>query len=189
MRASSTRADATAKKLVFEKLLKAEDRPRLVTTLRVTGTIAPDATVYHWHIELCLAPTEDGSESNDASRTVVFDMTPTGPGEAGILIVKSNSDSSTSFVPSDQFELDIQVKERHTVQEYLNFFVNKGMQRYKFDDTGSGCYHWVVTVLAHLESNGWIPQGSLSDLEAFRAEQRKLRPDNIPTPYPKGQFY
>lgn len=63
------------------------------------------------------------------------------------------------------------------------------MNRYKFDDSGSGCLHWLMTGIQHLEDAGLVELGASLRLCAFHHKQVEQHLERHLMPIRRGTFY
>ncbi|KAI0262045.1 hypothetical protein BC834DRAFT_406837 [Gloeopeniophorella convolvens] len=174
---------------VYSKGLLPTDGGRAVTRIVVSasGTINTLSTdeqgVFHWRLYLVLAPDQSRAST---SQSVLFDMVPTNP-PVGTLIAASNpAPTSGARVKA---ELPFETMGGPTVGQLIELFLHKGMDRYKFDDSGSGCVYWVLMGLQHLQDAGLVESQAVESLRAFHDEQSRLSPANHQVPFRRGTFY
>ncbi|KAI0768719.1 hypothetical protein BD413DRAFT_92515 [Trametes elegans] len=172
---------------VYDRLLEHRDKGRVVVRVIVSasGTVStvPDApNVFHWRFYLALAPSTTPGES----QSVTLDMIPANP-PTGCLMISSNpTPASRAGV---KIELPLATAGSPTVQEIIDLFKAKGMDRYRFDETGSGCLSWLLTGVDHLEQAGLVDAGASEKLRQFHQEQVALHPERHPMPLRQGKFY
>ncbi|KAI0643293.1 hypothetical protein C8Q79DRAFT_915652 [Trametes meyenii] len=193
---------------VFDKPLYRADRSRSVTEILVTasGTInttVNEPSVFHWQLYLIPRapessthlvsgnPLEGSSPTNSSSgsQSVLIDMIPANP-PTGVMYLASRESRGLHADP--KIELPIQVAlspQAPTVQQIVDLFLEKGMGRYKFDESGSGCLHWLMTGVRHLEDAGLVERGASENLRVFHREQVELHPERHPMPIRRGVFW
>ncbi|OJT12121.1 hypothetical protein TRAPUB_11346 [Trametes pubescens] len=179
---------------IYDRPLRSIDRQRRVTEILViaSGTInttVNEPNVFHWQLYLLLEPDDPMSESATSSQSVLMDMIPTDP-PTGTLYLASPAARGLDADP--KVELAIATAGSGappTVQDLIDLFVAKGMDRYKFDDSGSGCLHWLMTGIQHLEDAGLVEPGASESLRTFHREQVKQHPERHPMPIRRGIFY
>ncbi|KAI1788479.1 hypothetical protein LXA43DRAFT_1063578 [Ganoderma leucocontextum] len=171
---------------VYNKGLRPEDKPRVVTSVVATasGTVStaknqPD--VFHWRLYLVLAP-----DAKAASKSVLFDMSPTLPPKGTFIITSKSTDTSQA---QRKTELPLSTVGQHTVDQLIQLYLQKGMDRFNFDGEGMGCFYWTITGVQHLEAAGMLKPGSHKALEDFYKGQAKLHPERFPLPIQRGAFY
>ncbi|PIL30505.1 hypothetical protein GSI_07205 [Ganoderma sinense ZZ0214-1] len=174
---------------VFSKRLLQDDRERVVARVVVTAsgtvsTVKNEPQVFHWRLYLVLAP--DARLRPTSSQSVLFDMTPSLP-PTGTFIIASKVEALSEA--RRKIELPLFTTGQPTVARLIHLFLEKGMDRYKFDSTGSGCYYWTMTGVQRLEEAGLIMPGSLKLLLDFHKEQAQLHPERHPLPVRRGEFY
>jgi len=159
---------------------KATDGVANVTSIVVTGTTAGATTsnknVFHWRLYLVIG-----------TRSVVFDLTPGGDGQTGLLMVVSKV--ATGTTSRNAITYAVKPTANTNVQKYLDFIIANKLDKYKFDSTGSGCRWWCTVVLQKFEAAKLIDAGSAAAYVAWVDEQAKRLPANIPQPVRKGTFY
>lgn len=120
------------------------------------------------------------------SKSVLFDMIPA-LFPVGVLVIQSkNSETSTEM---EKVEYIVPVLQYYTIQQYIDLFVANGMQRYRFDSTGSGCMYWVASVFGLLGESGWAPPGHFTGIIEFHKQHAEARPLDFALPLRKGDFY
>ncbi|CDO77829.1 hypothetical protein BN946_scf184714.g4 [Trametes cinnabarina] len=177
---------------VYDKGLVAADKDRVVSGIVVTasGTVStsPDYPNYfHWRFYLILQPSNTNLHAGmSQTHSVVFDMIPTNPPTGCFVITSKPESASTARL---KIELPLATVGSPTVKQLIALFMEKGMNRYRFDDTGSGCLWWVTTGVRLLEQAGLLEAGACQKLEHFHHEHAKAHPERHPTPMRKGEFY
>ncbi|KAI0742826.1 hypothetical protein C8Q80DRAFT_1190863 [Daedaleopsis nitida] len=171
---------------VYDRPLRQADRQRVVTRIAVTAsgtrsTVSGAPNIFHWRMYLTLAPSPIGG-----SQSVLLDMIPTNP-PTGCLIIESKD--LPGSIATQKIELFILTAGSPTVQQIIDLFTTRGMHRYKFDATGSGCLWWVWTGLGYLEQAGLVEAGTTEKLRKFHHEQCSLHPERHPLPIRQGTFY
>ncbi|KAI0355883.1 hypothetical protein OH77DRAFT_1478764 [Trametes cingulata] len=180
---------------VYDKPLLPADRERTVSTMLVTasGTInttVNEPNVFHWQLYLLLSPSESATTATTATntRSVLVDMIPANP-PVGTIYVASKDTKGLDAEPKVELPLATAGSPLPTVQQLLDLLIEKGMDRYKFDETGSGCLHWIITAIQNLEEAGVLEEGASEKLREFHREQVELHPERHPMPIRKGTFY
>ncbi|KAK7692113.1 hypothetical protein QCA50_003732 [Cerrena zonata] len=164
--------------LYLRRYRQSDHALRVPTSIATTAqSTTSDSNVYHWHIYFCL-----GEES------VLFDIIPGADLRTGVLMILSQDTARTTC--ADALEYATQpTSSDFTIQNYIDLFIEKRLDKYIYTDTGSGCRWWCTTVLEKLEEAQLIPKGSTTDfLEWVNAKAHEL-PSKIPMPVRKGQFY
>ncbi|KAH9855701.1 hypothetical protein C2E23DRAFT_596631 [Lenzites betulinus] len=180
----------------YDRPLRPIDRQRRVTEILViaSGTInttVNEPNVFHWQLYLLLEPDVPTAGSATSSQSVLIDMIPTDP-PTGTLYLASQAARGLDADPKVEFAIATATAGSDsppTVQDLIDLFVAKGMNRYKFDDSGSGCLHWLMTGIQHLEDAGLVELGASSRLRAFHHKQVEQHPERHPMPIRRGTFY
>ncbi|KZT04900.1 uncharacterized protein LAESUDRAFT_246299 [Laetiporus sulphureus 93-53] len=148
-------------------------------TLCGTPTTSDPHSVLHWQILLSL--------SNGFC--VLLNMTPgAGPdGMTGTFVIASTSKDALSD-PAIEFRFECAAVESFTMEEVISFLREKGMSRFRFDETGSGCRHWCGTVLERLADVGVVDSETRDAFEVCVADQRVYNADRYPL-LRRGTFY
>lgn len=77
-----------------------------------------------------------------------------------------------------------------TVQDIIQSIFDNKRDRYRYDDTGSGCRFWVGTVIEDLEREGRLSQDSLQEFKTFVSNLHEAERENrVPMPPRMGAFY
>ncbi|XP_006459684.1 hypothetical protein AGABI2DRAFT_177536 [Agaricus bisporus var. bisporus H97] len=174
---------------IYDKNFNAADKHRIISKFIVTASRATSSPIngvnyYHWRFYLQLS--QFGSSDISSSKSVVLDMIPTNPPIATLVISSNPHDKSRSPV---KIELDIFPAKPLTVGQVIDLFIEKGMHRYTFDATGSGCLFWTATGIHHLHEAKLIEAGAPNKLHTFHMAQANLHPERHPLPMRKGTFY
>ncbi|RDX44339.1 hypothetical protein OH76DRAFT_1359727 [Lentinus brumalis] len=171
---------------VYDRLLRPGDKNCVVTTITVTasGTVitSDEPNVFHWRMYLGLSMFPVVSRS----KGVLLDMIPTNP-PIGTLVVSSKDTASSRA--HNKVELSIATVGSPTVAQIVQLFIEKGMHRYNFDDTGSGCLYWTATGIQHLQDARLVESGAVSKLWTFHMDQAARHPGRHPLPVRQGTFY
>ncbi|KAH9854596.1 hypothetical protein C2E23DRAFT_817145 [Lenzites betulinus] len=173
---------------IYDKSLLPTDRDRTIAqvVLTASGTVITtlnEPNVFHWQFYL---PLSTPATPTTTTQAVVVDMIPVNP-PTGCLLVSSTLEPACS-APT-KIELPLAVVGSPTVKQFISIFQEKGMDRYKFDGTGSGCLWWVMTGVHHLEDAGLVEAGASLKLEQFHREHAESHPERHPMPLRKGEFY
>ncbi len=176
---------------VFSKSLLQDDRECVVARVVVTAsgsvsTAKDEPHVFHWRLYLALARAPGLELQASASRSVLFDMIPSLPPTGTLVIASKREEVSRAL---RKIEMPFPTTGRPTIARFIQLFLEKGMDRYRFDSTGSGCYYWTMTGIQHLEEAGMIMPGSYKLLLNFHKEQAQLHPERHPLPVRQGEFY
>ncbi|KAI0741067.1 hypothetical protein C8Q76DRAFT_853265 [Earliella scabrosa] len=177
---------------VYDRSLLDVDRQRVVAQVTVTGsgtlsTVSGSPNIFHWRLYLCLAPFQSiPPTTTQPSQSVLIDMIPANPPTGCMMIASKQDPGSRARV---KIELQIATTGSPTVQQIIDLFLAKGMHRYNFDATGSGCLWWVWTGLGYLEQNRLVQAGATEMLRQFHQEQSRLHPERHPVPIRQGRFY
>ena len=149
--------------------------------LVVVGT-SVDGTVFHWVFYARLA-------DSDATRSVVFDMSPgTGEPPIGILLV-SSVPGATSTGP-EVLEYPFAPAAPITPDAFLDFIVARGLDKFKFTPEGTGCRNWFKAVISGMEEAGLATPGTADAFQAWlEGMSAKLGTERIPMPGARGTFY
>ncbi|KAI0668280.1 hypothetical protein C8Q78DRAFT_980585 [Trametes maxima] len=176
---------------VVDKPLHRTDRSRVVAEILVTasGTIntsVNEPNVFHWQLYLPL----EGSlpDSSPSTQSVLIDMIPANP-PTGVMYLASRESRGLQADPKIELPILAASEPPPTVQQIVDLLLGKGMDRYKFDESGSGCLHWLMTGVRHLEDAGLVEHGASDKLSTFHREQVKLHPERHPMPIRRGEFY
>lgn len=149
-------------------------------------TTVNEPNVFHWQLYLVLDEAPDSPTPN--TKSVLIDMIPANP-PTGTMYLSSLSTRGLDAQPKIELAISTSRTRPPTVQQLVNLFLEKGMARYKFDDSGSGCLHWLMTGMQHLEDAGLVEPGASELLRAFHREQVELHPERHPMPIRHGTFY
>ncbi|KAI0725771.1 hypothetical protein C8Q72DRAFT_576667 [Fomitopsis betulina] len=181
---------------VYDRAFKPIDRDQTVAKIVVTasgagGNIAatPNGSgglvpnIYHWRLYLVLLP---NPLIPTRSQSVLLDIIPANP-PTGCLVI-SSKEMPASTAPG-KVELTLFPAGSPTVQQIVDLFKNKGMDRYMFDATGSGCLWWVTVGVRHLEEAGLVEAGASRTLQMFHHEHARAHPERHPMPVRQGRFY
>lgn len=163
----------------FTRLLQTADKARLIESIVVVGAPVSDAidSVLHWQIFAII----------DNTKSVLFDLIPGGSdGRTGVLMITSKQGS---YDGSAKATHRVAVSDGITVQQLFDLILRNGRDRYKYDDTGSGCRYWCTVVLGDLEAVGMIEAGSHKSFLQYVADQAAIAPAVFPMPVRQGQFY
>lgn len=90
---------------------------------------------------------------------------------------------------ADALEYATQPTSRFTIQGYINFFIEKRLDKYIYDTTGSGCRWWCTIVLEKLKEAELVAQGSKVAFLSWVDEKALQSPSKTPMPVRKGEFY
>lgn len=76
-------------------------------------------------------------------------------------------------------------------EQVLDYLVDKGLHRYRFDETFSGCRYWCDKALECLEAEGILAEGSAASFETYIEQLGKNlnQEARYPVPVRKGSFY
>ncbi|XP_006459682.1 hypothetical protein AGABI2DRAFT_116642 [Agaricus bisporus var. bisporus H97] len=180
-------AELMAITTIYDKNLNAADKNRFISKIVVTASSTVSTTIdgnyYHWRIYLQLSQSDI---SNSSSKSVILDMIPTNPPTSTLMITSNAYASSNS--PA-KIEFDIFPAKPLTVGQVIDLFIEKGMHRYTFDATGSGCLFWIMTGIHHLHEANLIEAGAPNKFHTFHMAQANLHPERHPLPLRKGTFY
>lgn len=161
-----------------------------------TMSTTEDATVYHWFIRARIKQNSGKDGDEDISATVVvFNIVPGADGRTGVLIVTSesantpNSDSNSEKKIIYSVKLSSSPSEQIKISTLLNLLLTNELDKYIYDELGSGCRWWCTVVLQVAESEGVIEKGSLDGFEKFVERTREENPLRVPMPIRKGRFY
>ncbi|EIW54935.1 uncharacterized protein TRAVEDRAFT_51070 [Trametes versicolor FP-101664 SS1] len=176
---------------VYDKPLRSKDRQRGISEIIVTAsgsvnTTVNEPNVFHWQLYLALDEAPDSSAPD--TKSVLIDMIPANP-PTGTMYLSSLSTRGLDAQPKIELAISTSGTPPPTVQRLVDLFFENGMARYKFDDSGSGCLHWLMTGMQHLEDAGLVEPGASERLRAFHREQVKLHPERHPMPVRQGTFY
>lgn len=177
---------------VYDKPLRPEDRQRRILEIIVTAsgtvnTTVNEPNVFHWQLYLVLDEAPNSSAPN--TKSVLIDMIPANP-PTGTMYLSSLSTRGLDTQPKIELAMSTSGTPPPTVQRRLvDLFLENGMARYKFDDSGSGCLHWLMTGMQHLEDAGIVEPRASERLRAFHGEQVELHPERHPMPIRQGTFY
>ena len=178
---------------IYDRQLLQEDRQRTVvgitvTTSGSTSTVSGEPAIFHWHLYLVLGPSTAPTAEVPGviSQSVLIDMIPVNPPTGCMVITSKRQPCSESNVKA---ELEIATTGSPTVQQIIDLFKSKGMDRYNFDDTGSGCLWWLWTGLEYLEQAHLVETSATEKLRRFHSEQVTLHPERHPIPMRQGTFY
>nr|VWP00502.1 WW domain-containing protein [Ganoderma boninense] len=174
---------------VYNKGLQPADKDRVVERVVATASAPVSAgknekKVFHWRLYLVLAPAAAAQSKPSSTKSILFDMSPTTGGLTGTFIIASKVDAQSRS--REKIELQFPTHGHPTVAHFIDLFLEKGMDRYNFNDKGMGCYHWTVTGIQHLEEAGMLTAGSAKSLDNFYKQQG---PQRCPVANEKGQFY
>ena len=80
---------------------------------------------------------------------------------------------------------------RVTPEQVLGYLVDKGLHRYRFDETFSGCRYWCDKAVECLEAQGAVAEGSAATFETHIEQLGKSlnQEARYPVPVRKGSFY
>ncbi|THH07733.1 hypothetical protein EW145_g3184 [Phellinidium pouzarii] len=163
----------------FTRLYAASDKHQVVKTIIVAGspTTDPNSSLLHWRI----------FATTSGSKSVLFDVIPGGSdGRTGVLTVVSKQYAySKSATGICVFNIVNEI----TVQQLFDLMLQKGRDRYSYDDTGSGCRYWCTVILGDLEAAAIIEVGSQNSFLQYVAAHAVINPAAYPMPVRKGQFY
>ncbi|KAF7797662.1 hypothetical protein EIP86_008862 [Pleurotus ostreatoroseus] len=186
----SDASSSTWPKTVYAKSLNPADKLRPVSALVVTAsgtnpTVADRPDIWHWWLVAQLASSKDHAES-EQEVSVTLDMIPANP-PTGTMVVKSDGPALSKDVSLAQPETETDftfliptiISPPPNLNDLIALILSKGLDRYEFDDTGSGCVHWVVSVLELVEETKWIEEGVT----------KKFVEQYYRTPYHRGTFY
>ncbi|OBZ76661.1 hypothetical protein A0H81_03300 [Grifola frondosa] len=164
----------------FTRLFNPADRDHVIHKLIIAGSpVAPGSnSILHWRIYAVI----------HKRASVLFDFIPGGAdGRTGVLAVKS-VDYEVTFSAAAMFS--VAMIKQITASALLDFFTYHKLDRYKFDDTGSGCLYWCCVALSKLEAAGAVPAGSVQRFEAYMAQLNAGNPARFPLPSRhRGTFY
>ena len=171
--------------IIYDKHLNEFDKEWVVTHIAVTAsdtvsTVKDAPSIFHWCFSLVLEP---GQSQN---KSVVIDMQPVNP-PIGVMIISSNPEAESKA--ANKVEIAILTRGRPTVSQIINVFLEHNIQRYKFDDSGSGCLFWLFTGLRFLEERELVEHGAVEKAETFHKKQAETHPERHPMPFRKGEFY
>jgi hypothetical protein len=79
-----------------------------------------------------------------------------------------------------------------TVAQVLSLVLAQKRDRYRLTDEGSGCRNWCLTVISDLEASGFVPRGSVQNVENYLIDLHHTMQDGrywIPYPLRQGTFY
>ncbi|TDL27576.1 hypothetical protein BD410DRAFT_427820 [Rickenella mellea] len=151
-------------------------KDKTITAIRLFGSAIPASNVFHW----CLSLTLDEVES-----FIIVDPTPT----VDLKIVVMMSTGSYNGSPNEGGAYQTDVAQALTVSDLKALIMEKKRDRYKLDDSGSGCRYWCQIVLGDLEDGGFVTPGTtaqfLTTIDALAAKN----PEGFPLPVRKGTFY
>ena len=157
-----------------------EHGKRIPTSILITATTAQsttsDTNVFHWHIYFSF----DG-------QSVLFDIIPGADLRTGVLMVMSQEVPRTTCL--DALEYVAQPTSQYTIQNYIKFFIDNRLDKYIYDESGSGCRWWCTTVLGKLEEAGLVSSGTKASFLSWVADQAQQLPLKIPMLVRKGEFY
>ncbi|KAF9240403.1 hypothetical protein BU15DRAFT_73995 [Melanogaster broomeanus] len=128
-------------------------------------------SVLHWRIFISCV-------SQGRSMThVKLDLSPGGDGSTGVLIVNEipYEISATSVAAVSEV-----ATAGITVDGLLDMLKRNGRNRYRFDDSGSGCRFWCRTVLADLENGGLVASGAVERFDAYIVGKNRGNPGRFP---------
>ncbi|KAI0370628.1 hypothetical protein BV20DRAFT_288977 [Pilatotrama ljubarskyi] len=176
---------------VYDKPLLQADRQRTVNSILITasGTINTtlnEPNVFHWQLYMLLSPSEPAVLTK--TQSVVVDMIPANP-PVGTVYVASKESTGLDAEPKVELSIATAGSPLPTIQQLLDLLIEKGVDRYMFDETGSGCLHWIITAVEQLEGAGLVEPAASAKLRDFHREQVKQHPERHPMPIRKGTFY
>ncbi|KAJ3484657.1 hypothetical protein NLI96_g5495 [Meripilus lineatus] len=176
---------------IYDKPLLQIDKDRVVTHVQVStsgtvSTVIDCPNIFHWQYYLILAPRTITDTNASNSQSILLDMIPANPPTGCLMIASMQSPGTTSPIKA---EIEFATIGSPRVGQFIDLFKVKGMDRYTFDDTGSGCLWWLFTGLGYLEQESLVETGATESLHKFHQEQISLHPGRHPVPMRKGKFY
>ncbi|KAH9838667.1 uncharacterized protein C8Q71DRAFT_752405 [Rhodofomes roseus] len=164
-----------------------EGRTSAVLAITIAGTPVNPAdpdSVLHWIIYYDIGP----------GRAIKFDMLPGGgpDGMTGCLqVVVCDATAARAQELAASFTAETAAPEPVTGQRILDLLLDapRRRNRYKYDETGSGCRFWCRTVLEDLEEAGIVPAGSLGSFDEYVLRKSEENPARFPMPTRRGRFY
>lgn len=163
----------------------AEGRNATVLADTIAGTpVNPDypSSVLHWIVYCNIG----------SGRALRLDMLPGGgpDGMTGCLQVvvcdaPRLQDLTASFITSTSLSQNI------TGQSVVDLLLEapRTRNRYKYDETESGCRFWCQTVLGDLELAGMLPSGSSAEFNRYVLLKSEENSARFPMPTRRGTFY
>ncbi|KIJ41328.1 hypothetical protein M422DRAFT_48783 [Sphaerobolus stellatus SS14] len=140
---------------------------------------------YHWRVFLQV---KEPDTTEPTMKAVILNMI---PGADAVTSVLMSSSVDVPAITGDKVEYSIQPSEEITVGKLREYITDNDFDKYRFDDTGSGCRWWCAIVLGHLEKKlRVIPAGAYTEFERKVEALFKTVPSGrIPMPIRKGEFY
>ncbi|KAG8996808.1 hypothetical protein FRB94_001346 [Tulasnella sp. JGI-2019a] len=168
---------------VFDKFFNKDDRDLLIKqVVACAWPISPEdpESLYHWSMSLYVNP----------EKGVTLDILPAGvDGRTGVLVISSKLEGMPTHDLNRTVTLNIG-KDNTTVQDIIQAILDNKRDRYRYDDTGSGCRFWVGTVIEDLEREGRLSGNSLERFLMFVSELYEAEGENrVPMPPRTGVFY
>lgn len=165
---------------IHDRLLDERDRARLVQQVVLTGTPVDsrfENSVSHWRIFLKLTE----------NHLVIIEMAPGGGADlrTGLLFVKTENATSLS---KDDTSISLPIMNPFSVTSVLDLIIRHGRERYRYDETISGCRFWCMTVLGDMEAEGYVADGAVEHFKREIDKLNSLNPDRFPLPTRKGEF-
>jgi hypothetical protein len=74
------------------------------------------------------------------------------------------------------------------MDEIIQFYQAKGLDRFRFNEQGSGCRSYSRRVLVEMEIDGLVAPGTGDRLEDWAKEMREKLPDNVPEIWDQGTY-
>jgi hypothetical protein len=128
-------------------------------------SVAPDSCFNHWVVFLQF------DDSASAKGFIKVDMTPV-LNNQGLIQFHHQPCDVTDTADKPEFRTGHPTINNPTVQQIYNLLTTAGqnnvtLDRYKFTDEGNGCAFWVVTFLERLEAEGYLAQGTASQVWGY----------------------
>jgi hypothetical protein len=166
---------------IYARSFNLADKETVVNSIAVyvspvnTGDIN---SVYHWIVSL----------NTGTPTSVTLDMIPGADSRTGVLMITSHK-TKPLLVISASFTFQVLRANAVTVGEVLDVLRAQGFDRYRYDDSGSGCRYWCTMVVKELESSKILPAGSKDTFLQYVGEQNAVKPLSMPMPLREGTFY
>ncbi|CAE6536659.1 unnamed protein product [Rhizoctonia solani] len=163
---------------IFDKQFHKPDRNCSVQQVILSGSpvnIEDPNTVLHWHIILRISETQ----------SVLLDMPPAGvDGRTGILFIQSAAESTAA-----EIDISAPIVGEVTVGAIIDLLLRLNRDKYRYDDSGSGCRFWCIVVLGDMEKQGYVASGTVAKFNKQIEGRSQVQPSLYPWPTREGVFY
>ncbi|KAF8598738.1 hypothetical protein BDV93DRAFT_526557, partial [Ceratobasidium sp. AG-I] len=103
----------------------------------------------------------------------------------GLLFVKTEN---TAILSQDDTSIPLLALCTFSVNSVLELILRHGRERYRYDETISGCRFWCATVLRDMEVEGYVVDGAVEHFQREITKLNRQNPDRFPLPTRKAVF-